>query len=626
MKPIKKSLTLVLAAIMLFSFCLACRHTQEAQATPAPTAEANANTPQPTAAPTEEPTPEPTEEPTPEPTEVPLMPGDLDEAFLALDNEIFLAYVTTDITTLDQRVRHPEDFGIDESTVPVTLGDFTEEANNEWVDFCVECREKLNAIDRNGLSEHLAFAYDTYCRFFDAEIESKDMFYNYEPLDMYVGMHLNMPLEFALYNFYDEKDVQNYMTLLADIPRYFGQVLAFEQERANRGWFMTEDALDEILDNLDSVAKSGKSSFLHTTFKDAMEKIDFLTEDQKKAYIKQNDELVNTAWVEGYKLLYDGLKKLRPQCREAVGAYQQGGQAYDYYLWKLRNEGNGYRSVEEALSLLETCLNRIYLEMTDCIYADIDKFREGRAITSGTLAGDEAYLKSVMYQIVPQMPDVEVQYVEIPKELQEGWSPAAYSVPPIDDYRHNTILTNPSAQTDLSTLAHEGYPGHMFQFTYQYALGTIPKFQLIIETNGYAEAWSTNSELNIARINTKFGTNYATGSFLSDYFESTLILICSLKINGQGATVKDLENYLSRWNLKSAAQGIYDLSIVMPIYYFKYALGFNELYDMTYRCKQKLGNQFDLVAFNTEYLSWGPGYFDLLNEKMDAWTAAQLGA
>ncbi len=90
--------------------------------------------------------------------------------------------------------------------------------------------------------------------------------------------------------------------------------------------------------------------------------------------------------------------------------------------------------------------------------------------------------------------------------------------------------------------------------------------------------------------------------------------------------MKDLENYLSRWNLKSAAQGIYDLSIVMPIYYFKYALGFNELYDMTYRCKQKLGNQFDLVAFNTEYLSWGPGYFDLLNEKMDAWTAAQLGA
>ena len=31
----------------------------------------------------------------------------------------------------------------------------------------------------------------------------------------------------------------------------------------------------------------------------------------------------------------------------------------------------------------------------------------------------------------------------------------------------------------------------------------------------------------------------------------------------------------------------------------------------------------DKVAFFAEYLHWGPGYFDLLNERMEAWAKEQ---
>ena len=71
------------------------------------------------------------------------------------------------------------------------------------------------------------------------------------------------------------------------------------------------------------------------------------------------------------------------------------------------------------------------------------------------------------------------------------------------------------------------------------------------------------------------------------------------------------------------ADKIYDLCIMMPIYNVKYAIGFAELFDLTERCKKTLGDKFDPVAFYEEYLSWGPGAFDLLNERMDAWAAAQ---
>ena len=620
MSKTKRIISLLLAAVMLIGLfgcsvqskltgCFTSANNGNTQATGKPDATSAAQA-------TEKPTPKPTAEPvekTPEQKAA-------EAAFWALDEELFLDAATSDITSLDQWCVDPASFGIDESSVPVTLGEFTEEANNEWIAECIEWREKLNAIDRSLLSDQLQFAYDTYCRYFDMEIESKDWFYNYEPLDEYVGLHMNMPLFFGLYSFKDEKDIENYLTLMADMPRYYGQVLAFEQERANRGFFMTENMLDVILSDLQTVADSGETSYLHGTFREAMEKLDFLTDAQREAYIAKNDELVRTAWVDAYKLLHDGLEELRPKCRARVGAYEQGGAAYDYYCWKMKAESSNNRTVEEMISFLEKCNSSIYTVFLTSAMNCYSDLMEGKMITTGSLAGDEAYLKTLMPKIVPPMPEVEVTYTEVPKELQDSFSPAAYLTPALDGYRDNIILTNPKDQENysMSTLAHEGFPGHMYQFTYQYDLGTIPKYQLMIENNGYAESWSTNAEWNVAKINEQYGTDLAIATFLNEYFANILITIASLKVNGQGATVEDLKQYLDQWGLGDYAQDFYDYAIDMPIYFFKYTGGFCELFDLTNRC-----NQGDLVEFFREYLHWGPGYFDLLNERMDAWANAQ---
>ena len=220
MSKTKRIIAGILAVIMLLGLfgcstmasglmrCVSFANNADTQTTAAP--EATTAAPEASAAaqatekPTERPTEEPTENPTTKPTEQPVEKTEeqkaAEAAFLALDEELFLDAATSDITALDQWCEDPASFGIDESTVPVTLGEFTEEANNEWVDKCYAWREKLNTIDRALLSDQLQFAYDTYCRYFDMEIESKDWFYNYEPLDEYVGLHMNMPLFFGLYS------------------------------------------------------------------------------------------------------------------------------------------------------------------------------------------------------------------------------------------------------------------------------------------------------------------------------------------------------------------------------------------------------------------------------------------
>lgn len=625
MTNLKRIISVLLAAIMLLGLCgcsvlyrcarcIVNLNEAEPQATviPSETGEMQA---------TEKPAGTPVPEPTDKPDERTEEQKAAEAAFWALDEELFLDQATTDITSLDQFCENPANFGIDESTVPVTLGEFTEAANDEWIEKCIAWREKLNAIDRNQLSDELQFSYDTYCRYFDMEIESKDLFYNYEPLDEGVGLHANMPLFFGMYTIRDEKDVENYLTLMADMPRYFGQVLAFEEERAERGFFMTEKQLDTILDDLQTIADSGKTSFLHDTFREAIEDKGFLTQEQKKTYIAKSDTLVNTSWVEAYQLLHDGLEKLRPKCRARTGAYEQGGAAYDYYCWKMKSEASNNRTVEEEMRFLESCFSSIYTIFLTSAMNCYNDLMSGERITTGSLSGDEAYLKTLMPKIVPPMPNAEVTYVEIAKELQEVFfSPAAYFTPALDGFYHNIILTNPLYQDryDMFTLAHEGFPGHMYQFTYQYNLGTIPKYQLMIESNGYAESWSTNAEWNVAKINEKYGTDLSIATFLNGYLANILCTIVSLKVNGQGASLDEVKTYLNKWNLGLYAQDFYDYAIDQPIYFFKYTGGFCELFDLTNRCSNG-----DLVAFFTEYLHWGPGYFDLLDERMEAWANAQ---
>lgn len=623
MKTLKRLRVALLCIVFLLCGCsgrCAQNETEQqgvSEGTPVPSTSAPE-----TAEPTEAPTAPPTENPTPEPTEIPneTSAGEQDQRFLALDRELFVWYVSTDIETLDQYCEDPTVFGIDASTVPVTLGSLSKEDDDAWAEECKAWLERIKEIDRDRLSDTLAFAYDNYIRYFERQIEANRLFYCYEPLSLINGIHLNLPFTFALYRFRNEQDIINYFTLFNDVPRYMDDILAFEQERAARGLFMTEKMLDTILKDLQKVADSGDTSFLYGTFREEIGKADFLTEEQKEAYIAQNDALVGTVWVDSYQKLHDGLEQLRPQCRERKGAYAQGGDAFEYYCFTLLGAAGGYRSVEDELSLLQMVMTTIYNEFYYSAVNSYDELIKNEPITFGSIEEDVEYLKKLIPMILPPMPEVEVEYREVPKELQDSYSPAAYYHPSFDNYKHNTILINPQKECDLFTIVHEGYPGHMYQYTYHHALESIPYFLILIEPKGYAESWSTNAELNIARINVWFSADLSVATVLNKRLSSILAMIVSLKVNGQGASLSEIKKYCATWGMEDAAESYYNSAIDNPSYYFKYAGGFCELNRLTERMRSKSKKK--LPEIYEEFLRWGPGYYDLLNERMNEWAKA----
>lgn len=546
------------------------------------------------------------------------------QAFLELDREMFIWYVTQDITYLDQYVSNPSDYGIDESTVPVTMGEFSEAENTQWCTDCADYLSRLTAIDRTVLNAENQFAYDVMEQYLRYELMFKDTFYFYEPFAQYVGFQSNLPLTFGLYEFRDVQDVENYLTLMADVPRYMQQLIDFEAERAERGLFMTETALDSVLNDCQSIIDAKETCYLYDTFVEELDTLEGLTEEQRADYIARSNDLVLNSFVASYELLYQAMDALRSKCRVSEGMAMLGNEAKEYYAASIKQESSSVLEPAEAADLLVKYAWSCYNKFLDLYRADptlMDRSDSGDPITFGTIDEDVAYLKQLMADYMPELPEVNVEYKDIPKELQDSFSPAAYLVPSVDGWKNNTVLINPSSGSDLTTLAHEAYPGHLFQFVYQRASDNESLFQRLVSPIGYEEGWTTNVELSISKRADVFDANYCLFEHYWSFFNYLLFAASSIYVNYMYYTESDLAEFLNNWNFGSYASMIYQESVDNPTYYFCYALGYcleQEVYDKTYQ-----QYAFTDKEFYTAYLDLGAGYYNLIEPAMLSWAESK---
>ena len=616
MNHVKRLLALLLALTLLVSL-LGCGNKGAAvEATAAPTA-----------APTATPTTAPTA--TPEPTEDPAIAAK--EAFAAFDLSFFTGYLSfCDYDTFHQFVKDPASFGITADHVDVAFADFSSAEDPEWDAWLEDMRTGLAAIDRSLLDETDQLAYDVIAE--SIAEEEDDTYYSiyYEPLSAYVGVQANLPLSFWLYDIATVEDAENYLTLLADVPRYFGQILTYEQERAEAGIFMTSRALDNVLDNLNGVIKKKDHLFLVDSFAEAVDALN-LSEEEASALKERNVTLLKDSFVAAYETLRDGLKALRSSCRDSVGLKELGDATYlKYFAYMVKTaSGCNFADPDAAIDLLFEQTKQAF---TDYYSAAMKVSNWDETITVGTPEESLTYLKTLTYSLLPELPEHTLTLKTVPDELKDSFSPAAYLTPAFDDATNNIILLNISEDDSdiLSTLAHEGYPGHLYQAVYTRSLG-LSYSQQILESTAYAEAWSQYSERLLAENATGFDNQYMIATHCFSQFFTLYGAYMSVAVNYYGLTEDDVASDLATWlswvsesDIKSTAKSIYESSVDMPFYYFGYAFGYAKFMSLYNETKTTLGDAFDQKEYLTYYLDLGPASFTLLEERIDAWAAKKL--
>jgi uncharacterized protein (DUF885 family) len=571
--------------------------------------------------------PQSIETPLPEPT---FTVSDATEAaFHALDLEVFRWYVTQDGYSYHMFVDDPTVFQIDPASVKMTLGEFTEEDSVRVTQESAVYLEKLNAINREELKPETQFSYDVLQQILTDDAEETHFEYFYEPLTEYSGLHSNMPLSFALFELKNVQDVEDYLTLLADMPRYMGQVLAYEQKRAELGMFMTEPALDAILEDIQLIIDAKDTTFLYVTFEEGIDKLTSLTPEQAQTYKDRNASLLKNEYLNSFQTLYDGLSDLRKSCRTYEEASQYTDIQKEYYEYSMQAGGCNSLTVEETLEMLKSELNYLLYDFVKISNDRPDVYDAEINLTSGDMQKDLDYLQTLIQPLLPVLPEHNLTLTDVPEELQDQFAPAAYVIPAMDDWKDNTIFINTATEdpTLLLTLAHEGYPGHMYQYIYQRSKDNLGLMQRAANFSGYAEGWAQFAEFLTVENQDQYDKELVR--FYFDYgqiMNSILPAIVSILVNYYGYTQDAVANAISGYGLDGEyiAPLFYNTVVDQPYYFFDYAVGYSQLAQLYRDTKNELGDKFEMAAFLKTYLDLGPGNFDLVKEQINVWSDGLL--
>ena len=540
-----------------------------------------------------------------------------DRQFRTFTRSLFQTEVSANTISLHYTLRSPSDYGI--ADIPATYGSLS----SDPVAAKASVRNVLSSLqefDPDTLSSENALTFkilDTYLK--NASTGTDYLLYQ-EPLGPVSGIHTQLPVLLSEYSFYDTQDVETYLALLKETPSYFDSVIRFEQKKAASGLFMPDYQADSVLDTCQSFIDMGKENYLVSTFNERIASLDLLPENKKDSFRKENIKLVTEEIYPAYQNLITAIKSLKGKGMNEQGlSHFPYGKKYYEYLVRQTTGCN------ESISRLRLMTRAQILEDLSAMQKVL--FPADAALTQASVLEQTSPdsmlddLRSKITDTFPEIPDVDFQVKYVPESMQDYLSPAFYMIPAIDNLTENVIYIN-NGQTAsglnlYTTLAHEGYPGHLYQTVYFSASEPDP-IRSILDFGGYVEGWATYAEMMSYYLAPLPKTE---ASLLQK--NSSVILglyaLADMGIHYDGWSVTDTVRFFSDYGINdpNAVQSVYKLIIGSPANYLKYYIGYLKFYELKKEMADTLGNQFSQKEFHRAVLDVGPAPFEIVYDEVE---------
>lgn len=540
-----------------------------------------------------------------------------DRQFRTFTRSLFQTEVSANTISLHYTLRSPSDYGI--ADIPATYGSLS----SDPVAAKASVRNVLSSLqefDPGTLSSENALTFkilDTYLK--NASTGTDYLLYQ-EPLGPVSGIHTQLPVLLSEYSFYDTQDVETYLALLKETPSYFDSVIRFEQKKAASGLFMPDYQADSVLDTCQSFIDMGKENYLVSTFNERITSLDLLPENKKDSFQKENMKLVTEEIYPAYQNLITAIKSLKGKGMNEQGlSHFPYGKKYYEYLVRQTTGCN------ESISRLRLMTRAQILEDLSAMQKVL--FPADAALTQASVLEQTSPdsmlddLRSKITDTFPKIPDVDFQVKYVPESMQDYLSPAFYMIPAIDNLTENVIYIN-NGQTAsglnlYTTLAHEGYPGHLYQTVYFSASEPDP-IRSILDFGGYVEGWATYAEMMSYYLAPLPKTE---ASLLQK--NSSVILglyaLADMGIHYDGWSVTDTVRFFSDYGINdpNAVQSVYKLIIGSPANYLKYYIGYLKFYELKKEMADALGNQFSQKEFHRAVLDVGPAPFEIVYDEVE---------
>lgn len=547
--------------------------------------------------------------------------GNENQRFETYTKELFCQEVAGSTISLHYTLKNPKAYGIDHA--PVTFGYCT-------TDTAAICASAENAIavlhsfDRNRLSKKNKLTYDILENYMSSAHALAPYALYEEPLAPMTGTQAQLPVLLSEYQFYGQSDIDTYLELLTKAPEYFHSILEFEQAKSESGLFMASYSADAIIAECQSFIDMGEQNYLYSSFAERLTAVE-LPDETKNAYIEANSEHIKNYIFPAYAELKDGLTALRETGKNNNGlCHLPDGRKY--YELTVASETGSSRTIPELQRLTQ---GQMFTDLTD-MQKILSPTAEGASVSSdlfktqGTLlenpdpASILADLEEKLADNFPKPPKVNTEIKYVQKSMEEYLSPAFYMIPAIDNSSDNVIYINQGHLPDdlslFTTLAHEGYPGHLYQTTY-YASRNPDPIRTLLNYGGYVEGWATYSEM-MSYYYAPVSKEQATLMQKNTSVILGLYALADMGIHYEGWTLLDAVSFFRSYGITDTdtIEKIYDLIIADPANYLKYYIGYVEFLEMKKEALEAWEDDFSQEKFHKAVLDVGPAPFELVRE------------
>ena len=547
--------------------------------------------------------------------------------FEAFSRKVFQNEVSGSTLTLHYTLAHPEKQGIPRKKA--SLGTVPTDMKNTY-QICSQYEEKLKSFRYSRLSTENQLTLDSMLLYYHTEKTLGDNYLLQEPLGPSLGIQAQLPVLLAEYAFYEAQDITDYLNLLTTIRPYFQSILKFEKKKSEAGFFMSDTTLDRVLAQCSAFIQNPDNNYMLDIFQKKLSDYGKLSTSEQNALVLTHKSLMKTEVIPAYQELMTGLEALRGTGKNDRGlTYFKGGKAY--YLYLLQSQTGSYVPVKQMEKRLSRQLSSeigiagTMLRKNPELLATLNQgitFKEMKPVQMLNA------LQQKIQADFPALADVTFELRTVHDSMKDYLSPAFYLTPPMDTGTPNVIYINPAANYQglelFTTLAHEGFPGHLYQ-TVTFQRQNPSGIRNLLCTSGFAEGWATYVE--------PFAYQYAA-DYIQDPFATELARISWLNrsINLCMYSLLDIEIHYNGWTQAEAASflkafGIEDSTVVSEIYqyiletpgnYLKYYWGYLSILDLRTSEQNRLGQDFDLKKFHSQVMKIGGVQYPVLEKYIDA--------
>ena len=575
--------------------------------------------------------------------------------FESFTENLFRAEVSANTLTLHYALADPASQGIKKPAV--SLGTVSSDAASaeETARLCQNYEKQLKNFHYSRLSKDNQLTLDMLLLYFHTRASLGKNYILDEPLGPSLGIQAQLPVLLAEYAFYTKEDISDYLKLLGTIKPYFQSILDFEKEKISSGCFMSNTTLDRILKQCSSFIQNPDSNYMDDIFAQKLKTFSNpkLSQKDQEELCTYHHKLIIQQVIPAYQELVSRLKTLRGSGKNSRGlAYFEGGRAY--YLYLLQSQTGTYVPVKKIEQRLSAQLLKDYEEIQTLLKSDpslassLSQYSTAITLTPSQMLEK---LPSLMAGDFPELKNTTYELRSVHESMKSFLSPAFYLTPPVDTGSPNVIYINDSGRSTslelFGTLAHEGFPGHLYQ-TVSFSRSKPANIRYLITSSGYVEGWATYVESYAYQYAASLMTNLSRNSASSDFHDSdtsdtsgksstsnmssasnatrlawlnrsmnlciySLIDIC---IQYRGWEQARVAAFLKAFGITnaSAASEIYQYIVETPGNYLKYYWGYLNFLDLKKSCQNSMGADFDLKKFHRKIMEIGPVQFPVLEK------------